>query len=955
MVQVLPALVQEIPAQLTARRRGVQHDVALAHLARFMARGYHAAPMVYLPDLVGDSPGVSAVRVQIGRLLQHDKSGRLPPILILGETGTGKGLLAQAVHRASTRASGPFVAVNCAAIPDTLVEAELFGFERGAFTDARQSKQGLFQSANGGILFLDEIGAIPLSLQAKLLTAMEERTIRRLGSIRSEALDVWILTATSEDLPGAIRERRFREDLYHRLAAIEIVLPPLRERGGDITMLAEHFLSRRCADYGLPPKRLTPDARLALQSHAWPGNVRELANLMERVAVLVQGTSVAGTDLDIRGRAAGPATGILAPKDVDRPLRESIGDFERSQLIAALQSSGGTRARAAALLGVPRNSLRYRLEKHRLRADTPRSAVGKAARPTEPEAARRPVTFLLADLGSAHGALSPSQAGEALSVVLNKIHAFGGVPATIGATRVVAAYRSEPAAGARGAVHTVISIHRAVRETARSVPISTRSAIHVTACRAGPGAGGEPLHPDDQAEAVAALDRLSGEMVPDTMLVSQSAVPFVTGQLAALQGGVTEVEQQLPPGSGLVLRISPIPYRPSIAVLPFRDLSGDPQQEYFGDGITEDIIAALSRIHWLFVISRTSTLVYKSKIADVRQIAQELDVRYVVTGTVRKAGSQLRVTADLIDATGANTIWAEHYDGALADVFDFQDRITARIVGSLESTLRTTEARRALQKHPESLDAYDCVLRAFTLLYRLSPDEFLQAGELLAKAITLDPGFAAAYTWRAWWYLWKFGQGWMTDPEPEIQEASRLAQAALERDPDDALALAISAHLASFFHKDCQQALQLFERSLALNPNSPLAWGLSGVTLCYVGEAKAALDREAYALRLSPFDPHAFYCTGVSGFAAMLCEQYDAALAFGLKARRENPRWSVNLRFLAATLVHLGRVEEARYIAREFMAIDRTFTLSAFRRWYPLREPELSTYIEALRQAGLPE
>ncbi len=390
-------------------------------------------------------------------------------------------------------------------------------------------------------------------------------------------------------------------------------------------------------------------------------------------------------------------------------------------------------------------------------------------------------------------------------------------------------------------------------------------------------------------------------------------------------------------------------------MLPFRDLGGDPQQEYFGDGITEDIIEALSRTHWLFVISRTSTLVYKSKIVDTRQIAKELDVRYVVTGTVRKVASQLRVTADLIDATGGNTIWAEHYDGTLADVFDFQDRITARIVGALESTLRTTEARRAFQKHPESLDAYDCVLRAFALLYRLYNDDFLQAGELLAKAIALDPGFAAAYTWRAWWYLWKFGQGWMTNPESEMQEASRLAQAALDRDPDDALALAISAHLASFFHKDCQRALELFERSLALNPNSQQAWGMSGITLCYVGEAKAALDREAYALRLSPFDPLSFYYTGVSGLAAMLCGKYEEALAFGLKSRRENPRWSVNLRFLAATLVHLDRLEEARQMAREFLAIDRAFTLSAFRRWYPLREPELSTYIAALRQAGLPE
>ncbi len=913
--------------------------------------------MQQLADLVGESPGISAIRAQVRRLLLHQKAaGRLPSILILGETGTGKGLLARTVHRASIRASGPFVPVNCAAIPDTLLEAELFGFERGAFTDARQGKEGLFQSAHGGTLFLDEIGAIPLSLQAKLLTAVEERTIRRLGSTRSEPLDIWILAATSEDLLTATREHRFREDLYHRLSVMTIVLPPLRERVTDITLLAEYFLSRLCAEYGLAPKRLAPDARGLLQAYAWPGNVRELTNLMERVAVLVDGTSVTAADLAIRVDTSTPVTGVLAPRDVERPLRESIGDFERSQLVAALDSAGGNLSRAAALLGIPRNTLRYRLERHGLRSDTSPSVGGKGSRQTELLAGHRPVTFLWAELHSPQATLSHSQAGQALNVVLDKVRAFGGIPAEIGATRVVAAYPSEPAEAASQAVHTVLSIQRAVRpaETADAVPMSTRAAIDVIQCRTEHGAAGEPLHPTDQAEAVAAVNRLATEIAPDTMLVSQSAVPFVTGRLG-LQGGVSNVEQPPVPGSGIVLRTSPTPYKPSIAVLPFRNLSGDPEQEYFGDGITEDIIAALSRVRWLFVISRTSTLAYKTKIADMRQIAQELNVRYVVTGTVRRVAAQLRVTADLIDVTAGHTIWAERYDGALTDVFDFQDRITARTVGTLESTLRIAEAQRALQKRPESLDAYDCVLRAFVLLYRLSPEEFLQAGDFLAKAITLDPGFAAAYTWRAWWYLWKFGQGWMADPESEKHEAGRMAQAALARDPEDALALAISAHLASYFHKECAGALELFDRSLALNPNSQLAWGLSGITLCYVGEPKAALDRESYALRLSPFDPLTFYFTGISGFAAMLSGNYDEALAFGLKARRENPRWSVNLRFLAATLVHLGRLDEAREMAREFLAIDRIFTLSAFRQWYPLREPELSRYLEALRQAGLPE
>src|SRR5262245_12856029 len=188
-----------------------------------------------LGGVIGDSPGLVAVRNQVEQLLRRQfGSRRVPPVLILGETGTGKGLLARTIHDAGPRATGPFVAVNCAAIPETLLEAELFGFEQGAFTDARHTKAGLFQTANRGTLFLDEIGLLPQSLQAKLLTVLEDRTVRRLGSTRSEPVDIWIISATSEELKGGARQRGFREELYHRLAVMTLQLPPLRERGQDI-------------------------------------------------------------------------------------------------------------------------------------------------------------------------------------------------------------------------------------------------------------------------------------------------------------------------------------------------------------------------------------------------------------------------------------------------------------------------------------------------------------------------------------------------------------------------------------------------------------------------------------------------------------------------------------------------------------------------------------------------
>src|SRR5437899_917112 len=226
--------------------------------------------MKHLSELLGESPGIEAVRDKIKRLLTRQQDARrLPPVLIEGETGTGKGLLARLIHRAGPRPDGPFVDVNCAAIPETLLEAEMFGFERGAFTDARRAKPGLLQTAHGGTIFLDEVGLLSEGLQAKLLKVLEGRTVRRLGSTRDEAIDVWILTATNEDLKSAIQGRRFREDLYHRLAVLTLTLPPLRDRAGDILMLAEHYLARaRIGKYGVrageapaPPPR--PERRPA--------------------------------------------------------------------------------------------------------------------------------------------------------------------------------------------------------------------------------------------------------------------------------------------------------------------------------------------------------------------------------------------------------------------------------------------------------------------------------------------------------------------------------------------------------------------------------------------------------------------------------------------------------------------------------------------------------------------
>src|SRR6266536_2579612 len=316
-----------------------------------------------LAELVGESPAMEAVRDQVRRLLTPRETGRrLPSILIQGETGTGKGLVARTIHRAGPRADGPFVDVNCAAIPETLIEAELFGFERGAFTDARRAKAGLFQAAHRGTIFLDEIGLLPEPLQAKLLKVLEEQVVRRLGATSAEPVDAWIISATNADLPAAVQQRAFREDLYHRLAVLTLRLPPLRERGKDVLVLARQFLGRVCADYGLPSKQFAPDAEARLQAYAWPGNIRELSNVVERVALLAEGDLVTADMLELRSataEAASPAALAQAPVSLDEAMRD--------HLLATLNQTGWNISRTAVLLGISRNTLRARIEKLGLR------------------------------------------------------------------------------------------------------------------------------------------------------------------------------------------------------------------------------------------------------------------------------------------------------------------------------------------------------------------------------------------------------------------------------------------------------------------------------------------------------------------------------------------------------------------------------------------------------------
>jgi DNA-binding NtrC family response regulator len=336
-------------------------------------RAGHAAPV---ESLLGTSAAMEEVRRRILQVARADRVGDAgPTVLVLGETGTGKELAARAIHAAGPRAEGPLVEINCPAIPAALLEGELFGFEKGAYTDARASKPGLFEAADGGTLFLDEIGLLDPALQAKLLRVIEDRAVRRLGALTSRRVDVRIVAATNRDLEAAARDGSFRQDLLYRLRVLTVELPPLRARGDDVALLAEHFLAE-CRDrYGLGDVRLSLASLKALSAYPWPGNVRELAHVIERAALLHPGIALEPPHLGLQPAAASLHVAVSATGPVEVEFARGAIDLEaveRALIEKALQHTGWNRTRAAQLLGLTKETLRYRVEKYGLVPPPPR-------------------------------------------------------------------------------------------------------------------------------------------------------------------------------------------------------------------------------------------------------------------------------------------------------------------------------------------------------------------------------------------------------------------------------------------------------------------------------------------------------------------------------------------------------------------------------------------------------
>ncbi|MGH7348457.1 MAG: sigma 54-interacting transcriptional regulator, partial [Candidatus Rokuibacteriota bacterium] len=510
-------------------------------------------------ELLGQSAAMEAVRETVRRLPGRQHVGRrLPAILLQGETGTGKGLVGRLIHRLGPRATGEFVDINCAAIPETLLESELFGFERGAFTDARKAKPGLFQTAHQGTIFLDEIGALPEALQAKLLTVIEERVVRRLGSTRPEPADAWIISATNADLQGSVRERRFREDLYHRLAVLTLRLPPLREREGDVLLLAERFLARVCTDYGLPMKTLAPDARERMVAYPWPGNVRELSNVIERAALLAEESLITSGHLELGDATPPPGAGPAAAPGPSPARPVSLGDAMREHLRATLDQTGWNISRTATTLSISRNTLRARMEKLGLR-ETPAASVKRDGRPatfirpapvppppppmpgpppgplfrTAPPTIRwegRRIALMRVLLMAPETGEPLSDTARVLETLIEKVQSFGGRVEALGQRALDASFGVEPIEDApRRAAHAATAIQRAVEHIREASPalLAVRIAIHAAQAMVAQAGSLLQIDRDATLQSAAVLDDLISAAEPGGILASPSAATLL--------------------------------------------------------------------------------------------------------------------------------------------------------------------------------------------------------------------------------------------------------------------------------------------------------------------------------------------------------------------------------------------------------------------------------------------
>jgi TolB-like protein len=419
---------------------------------------------------------------------------------------------------------------------------------------------------------------------------------------------------------------------------------------------------------------------------------------------------------------------------------------------------------------------------------------------------------------------------------------------------------------------------------------------------------------------------------------------------------VSEEKRKPEPAAGATADNLALPDKPSIAVLPFANMSGDSEQEYFADGMVEEIITALSHLRWLFVIARNSSFAYKGRHVDVKQIGRELGVRYVLEGSVRKAASRVRITGQLVDASTGAHLWADRFDGMLEDVFDLQDQVTANVIGAIAPKLEYAEIERAKRKPTESLDAYDYFLRGMASVHAGTREANFEALKMFYKAIDLDRSFASAHGIAAWCYAWRKWDGFVADRAVEQAEAARLARRAAELDSDDAVALCAGGYALAFAVHDLDDGAAYIERALALNPNLAMAWHSSGWVKVFLGEPDLAVEHLQHAMRLSPLDRLIFRAYGGSAYAHLFAGRYNEACAWAEKAFRARPTYLPAVRAAAASHALAGRQEEAEKAMAYLRPLDPTLRIAGLKDLLPLRRAgDVQRLAEGLRQAGLPE
>jgi adenylate cyclase len=396
--------------------------------------------------------------------------------------------------------------------------------------------------------------------------------------------------------------------------------------------------------------------------------------------------------------------------------------------------------------------------------------------------------------------------------------------------------------------------------------------------------------------------------------------------------------------------------KPSIAVLPFQNMSGDPEQEYFADGMVEELITALSRFSWLLVMARNSSFTYKGRAVDVRRVADELGVRYVLEGSVRRAGQRIRITGQLINATTGAHIWADRFDGDAEDIFDLQDKITECVVGAIEPSLRKAEIERARRKRPDSLSAYDLFLRALTPMNKLRPEANAEALTLLEQAIAIDPRYAPALAYAAFGHEQRLLHGWSTAPETDAAAAVGLARQALAIDSGEAAAIAMAAFVLTFVGRDYDGGRRAAERALALNPNSPTVCWKAGWVILLAGAPQDAVPIFERSLRLSPSDPQADFLLNGLGMSHLVMGRPNEALEYASSSIAMKPDVDVPYYILIPACAYLGRTEDAKTAIGKLQSLSPDITTSSFRKRMPFHnEMHMDVLLDGLRKAGLPE